>query len=1424
MLELLDREQGIDWSELLKNRLVVILGEPGSGKSTEFQLQTDKLREQLRQAFCIPLQRLVGEPLLTVLGERDGRTFEEWKNGNLNAYFFFDAVDESMFKQPNDFLTALDRINDALSDKELRRAKLFFSSRIFEWRPVTDPQALQDRFPISALTSKKISETKIDGSILEDRSNTTQVVREGVDKSIDEIVVVHLAPLNREQVRAFAQFRGLTDAEAFIQALDDNYAWEFARRPLDVDWLIDYWRVNRRFGSLTELIEHGLRHYLRETEGRESQYPLTPENAREGAEFLAAASLLCRNLNYKVPDDAFLPDTVALDSGVCLPDSWLAKERRALLDRPLFESALYGCIRFHHRRMMEYLTASWLSERLRDNCPLNRLDDLLFAEHQGEYILRPTLTSVAAWLANGDEPHNKMVRERLLQAAPSVHFNNGDPQQLPIEYKRQILDTLVARYNDGQRVKLGYSPETLSRLADPALAPDVSALLLNRGVADDLRADILSLVRHGRMMPCLETAFQILADSSENDMLRQYAAAALRDCADNPMRSRLADLVGTLSTLSSSLTGLLCETLYPDVIDADGLVKILRKAEPSQRYSGDLSWTLKHHLGEKLTPGLASPLLAVFLDLVCTAPYREDAHAEALISERFGWVCDMMPIVLNKLFINYPSINPDDMSLIAQSIRLIETYWNYHGQRDKEIVQQLQEGIKHYPQLRREYFWQGVERFRIDNQRNPDFYSQITGGRSLVTIDESDFPWLVEDARQKVSANDCAVALLFASYLWQPCHFQRSKIFAFLRTWHDRTALRELLLKYLWQRIVFPIRRFWFNNVRMKLLDRHWWWKQNHTFLRLYHKIRDQYFLHRYIYRLYSGQSSHWLVNLSQEAATEQGSARWAASDWTALRKKRGVLVAWATQHGCENSWKRHKPLLPHEKTEPNKTSSQTVVGLCGLQSLWKTGQLDFSTLTDEDAERATRYALNELNDFADWLPVLARIKPDSVRSVLRLCIQGEWSFPAEGEHTTDVLSKLSWRGERFAWLIAEDVMSQLRSGDPRHPQILEYALSILLKSTSPFRSQLIAFASQRVRDYSVDSLFYTIWLALWMQLEALSALSYLTSYISGLPSATADSVVLRLCDALRGDRFSRTPRVARLDYVGPRAMRILIPLVYRHIRAAEDIDRMAGGEAYTPTARDHAQEFRNGLLHQLAQLDDQEIPAVFKELINTSELASHREYISDLIALHISRRADLTPWSAFDIRMFTKEFEIDPRNDTELFRIACWRLEDIKHAVEKTDNSLRDEVRPEWVEPQLRSWFQRKLIDASRGRYTIPQEEEIDQQQRPDLRFENPRSAAVPVELKWAENWTAKQHLERLENQLVGQYLRAYNVRYGIYLLGYIERQQHWDHPSESRRIDFKELVRLIEQRAQELVRIRPEAEGLRVISINFSIGQFLA
>jgi len=76
---------------------------------------------------------------------------------------------------------------------------------------------------------------------------------------------------------------------------------------------------------------------------------------------------------------------------------------------------------------------------------------------------------------------------------------------------------------------------------------------------------------------------------------------------------------------------------------------------------------------------------------------------------------------------------------------------------------------------------------------------------------------------------------------------------------------------------------------------------------------------------------------------------------------------------------------------------------------------------------------------------------------------------------------------------------------------------------------------------------------------------------------------------------------------------------------------------------------------------------------------------------------------------------------------------------------------------------------------------------------------------------------LERLENQLVGQYLRANNSRYGIYVLGTFGRKGYWE-KSAGRRLVFEEVVDIVRRRAGELENARSDVAGIEVVSIDFS------
>jgi hypothetical protein len=90
-------------------------------------------------------------------------------------------------------------------------------------------------------------------------------------------------------------------------------------------------------------------------------------------------------------------------------------------------------------------------------------------------------------------------------------------------------------------------------------------------------------------------------------------------------------------------------------------------------------------------------------------------------------------------------------------------------------------------------------------------------------------------------------------------------------------------------------------------------------------------------------------------------------------------------------------------------------------------------------------------------------------------------------------------------------------------------------------------------------------------------------------------------------------------------------------------------------------------------------------------------------------------------------------------------------------------------------------------------------------------------VELKIAGRWTAKQLRERLENQLVGQYMRE--ARHGTFLLvnrGGRKDRKRWG--IDGKMQDFARLTNWLAGEAESLLKER-DIEGLRVIGIDLLV-----
>lgn len=1387
---LFDSGRFLNWDVLLKTRVVIVLGEAGSGKTWEMRHRADILKQEQQYSFYTPLDLLVENTIDRALIPEDEQRFNLWKASNEQAVFFLDSVDESKIRKQSDFEGALRNFARSIHPVPIHRVRSVISSRISEWRSHTDREIVERYFAVQR-----------NGSEINNR----------LQNQPSDLRMVKLQPLNREQVRRFAEGLNVPDSDVFIKSLDDQNAWEFARRPIDVTRLIEYWRIHGSPGNLRELVEFSVNANIKETPERACHDRLTPEMARLGVSCLAAAVILCRQRSFFIPDTTSPPES---PSGIlasdCLPDDWDGAMIKALLERPIFDIASYGRIRFHHRRIEEYLTADWLNDRMGEGCPYPTLEALLFAEVRKKLTIKKSMKPVAAWLAIEDQPWSRRVRSNILSAVPDLFLAYGDPQSLPLDYKQEILNALVGRYKDRERIYSEQDRESLSRLADPGLCLYINEKIADRALPLDLRILMLELARYGRLEPCADTILKVIESPEEKEEIKRYGIAAIRDIQNDRARQRLREITEAWEYIEFGMCGTLCETLYPFVLSPDGLVGLLRKARQKRRNVDSLEYTPRSHLKDNLPKAHASPLLERLLYLAEEPPFVLYEGKDTPISARFHWIGGIVAFVLLKL-LERQHLENTDVYLAARSLWLLSFFdrFDRYGGETKEDIRRL---VSLHPEVRRTYVWLSTEEnFKRDPNRSRP-WDHIFHYDDLVSLHKEDIEWLIEDIDKRSTLRDREIALRLAIDLW---HRSGRKLAA--RLLIKRAAKKDPDIYRIYKAeisfgIYARLKRFYYQhgiNTWKNKLRRLKWDLREYT-----DRIRSQIWLWRNLSGLRNGTAVRALSRLASEVAGYGN--RYGIEDTRRLVEKRGTVIAEAAAEGWMRAWKTFKPLLPHEEPITNQTDRRVIMGLSGI-NIAVARDVDYLSKLDEDEARlASRYAVNEINGFAFWLAELAELHQRAVLDVLAECIRGEWFIPSERQYFHEVTGGLSHEKEALRVLVEPIILDMLRKGDPLHGQVLNTALTVLLQLPKPPRGELAEMAAQRLNMLTPDNPTFVPWLAVWMQTDAHSAIHFLKIVLSSAVDPV--DLMVSLCSTLDARHGIHRPLTNDPDYMKPTCLREFIPLVYSYVRFEEDTDRF-GGETYSPTARDHAQDFRNGLIERLARLPGQEVDNVLEELAQSEQFDWYRDKILHLLDQRAEETAEGTPWVPGDIREFMKDYEIEPRSDHDLFRIACRRIIAIKDDVERGEVSCRSDLRPDDKEEQLRKWITRKLRESSNNRYTVPQEEEVDFRQRPDIRIEHPGMGPVSIEVKWAHHERLTDLEKGLKDQLVGQYLRAPNSSYGIYVLGYFSSQKgYWKERSSEKKLRFTDLITHLQDIAKNIVKEQTDVDGIEIFGIDFS------
>lgn len=403
------------WHEIEGLRRVLILADPGAGKTFEALAQARRIVQRGDKAFFLRIEA-IGAEFENAFEVGNAADFAAWLASDEDAWFFLDSVDEAQLETPRALEKAIQLFSMRVANA-LQRLHIFITSREDAWRALSDRTLVDQYLPYLAPEGNSEGEDALKAQPLR---------------------VYRLAGLSLDQIKLFAAYYGVGDINGFVAALERANLMELAELPFDLKALIRKWQADKVLGGRLEVLQRMIALLLAPLSAAGASPKIELAKALVGARALAAAATLTGKNTISLPGGVLGGDRI--DPAAVLPE-WTDAERDALLQSGVFDDIVYASVRFRHREIRELLTAEWANALLALPEARPRVEDLFFRTSYGEEVLVPRLRPVLAWLLLLDTG----VRDRALALEPEIASEGGDPSELPLDVRRDILTGIVER-------------------------------------------------------------------------------------------------------------------------------------------------------------------------------------------------------------------------------------------------------------------------------------------------------------------------------------------------------------------------------------------------------------------------------------------------------------------------------------------------------------------------------------------------------------------------------------------------------------------------------------------------------------------------------------------------------------------------------------------------------------------------------------------------------------------------------------------------------------------------------------------------------------------------------------------------------------------------------------------------------------------
>jgi hypothetical protein len=774
----------LHWQDLIQEYRLVILSEAGSGKTTEIRNIANKLRAEEKPAFFLRLENISRDFEDASFDVGTYEAFEKWLASNEEGWLLLDSVDESRLRDPRDFDLAILKLSKRI-EAAMDRTHIVITSRAPAWRPKTDLAHCTTYLPFNVGDTSEcglqVENDAPNGSIQTKTDNQKR------DRQIFKIVA--LDNLISDQIRVFAEAKGINDSQAFLDEVERKDAWSFTSRPQDLKELTEFWIDNKQIGSRLEIMKNSIERRLTERDqARTESRPLSPERALQGVRLLAAATTLAKTQTIRVPDGANYVE--GIDVKVLLSD-WDDNDRLTLLSRPIFDDAIYGTVRFHHRSVREYLAAEWFAELLKRETSRRNIEGLFFRNQYGLDIIVPTLRPLLPWLVILDEK----IRNRVRKVAPEIIFEGGDPSSLPLELRRYILKEVCEQMAKGTTGRSMQDHAAVQRFANTDLTDDIRTLIQKYADNEDITAFLLRMVWIGQIIGALPETMKAALTTSTEKHVRIAAFRAIKVIGSNEDQEHIRQSFLTESSeLKREWIAELIKDVEPTEQTLSWLLACLEKSEPEQLYSVDYLMRSVTEFVNVANLHLIPQIVSDINWLISLPPLLEHRHCK--VSKKFQWLIVPVAKSVERLIVNH-----HPTSLETNALEILNKFSDmrfYETNEGKEIEDELSKLVPAWKELNRRLFWFTVQRSRetFDEDKGQRLinYRQIS---SFCRFEESDFEYVAKEICHQILMDDKLIALSLAFDLYRLANRPRKWRMQLKKLVANDKVLSECLNSYL---------------------------------------------------------------------------------------------------------------------------------------------------------------------------------------------------------------------------------------------------------------------------------------------------------------------------------------------------------------------------------------------------------------------------------------------------------------------------------------------------------------------------------------------------------------------------------------------------------------------------------------------------